>query len=322
MNESRLLAFLLLIVFVSLPLAGQTERATSSPVELTVSGGSLHGTLLVPENAGQVPVALLIAGSGPTDRNGNSAMLPGMNNSLRLLAEGLADKGIASVRYDKRGIAESAKAMKTEGDLRFETYVGDAVAWCTDLQRDKRFSRVVIVGHSEGSLIGMLAAKECRAAGFVSIAGAGRSAADTIRRQIAAKLPPDLAAKSENILHDLEQGKTSADVPVALMALYRPSVQPYLVSWFRYDPAKVVAGLSIPLLIVQGTTDIQVGVDDAKRLAAASPKAKLLVVEGMNHVLKSVPADFAKQIASYSDPSLPLASELVPAIVDLVRPGT
>ena len=298
--------------------ATDAKASADSSIELSVTGGTLHGTLLLPEAAGTVPVALLIAGSGPTDRDGNSAMIPGKNNALRLLAEGLAKSGIASVRYDKRGIAESSKAMTAESDLRFETYVDDAAAWCTHLRGDKRFSRVVVVGHSEGSLIGMLAAKQCQAAGYVSLEGVGRPAPDILRLQLASKLPPDLAAGNEQILRSLEQGKTVEKVPSPLLALYRPSVQPYLISWFKYDPAKAIGELRVPVLIVGGTTDIQVGVEDAKKLAAGNPRAKLLVIEGMNHVLKAVSADGAKQMASYGDPSLALAPELMPAIVDLV----
>jgi uncharacterized protein len=300
-------------------VAGKPLGAASSGIELSVPGGTLHGTLLLPPAAGPVPVVLLIAGSGPTDRNGNSAMIPGMNNSLRLLAEGLAENGIASVRYDKRGIAESAKAAAAERDLRFETYVGDASAWCEQLRGDRRFSRVVIVGHSEGSLIGMLAAKKCGAAGFVSIAGAGHTAGDILRTQTAGRLPPELAEKNVAILKSLEEGKTVESVPPELYVLYRPSVQPYMISWMRHDPAKAVAELKSPVLIVQGTTDIQVNTDDAKRLAAANPRSKLLLIDGMNHVLKMVPSDRQKQLASYGDPALPLAPELVPAMVQLVK---
>ena len=271
------------------------------------------------ETAKQMPVVMFISGSGPTDRDGNSPMLPGKNNSLRMLAEGLAMNGIASLRYDKRGIGESRKAMVAEADLRFETYIDDAVAFCEQLRADKRFSAVVIAGHSEGSLIGMVAAKRCNAAGFISIAGAGHPAADIIRTQLAGKLPPELATESEAVLKELEAGKTHDNPPAQLAALFRPSVQPYLISWFRYDPAKSIAALTVPVLIVQGTTDVQVSVDEAKRLAAAAPRAKLLILEGMNHVLKSVPADQEKQVASYSDPTLQLAPDLLMNIVAFVR---
>jgi uncharacterized protein len=308
-------------IALTLALVASTSLAQAPPmVAPAPADNALHSTLLLPKEMGKpVPVVLILSGSGPTDRNGNSPMLPGKNNSLLMLAEGLASNGIASLRYDKRGVGESAKAMVAEADLRFETYVDDAVAWCEQLRNDKRFSAVIIAGHSEGSLIGMLAAKRCNAAGFISIAGAGRPASDILRTQLAGKLPPQLATQSDAILKNLEAGKTTENPPAELAALYRSSVQPYLISWFRYDPAKSIAALTVPVLIVQGTTDLQVSVDDAKRLAAANPKAKLLIIEGMNHVLKAVPPDRDKQMASYSNPDLRLAPEFLVGIVDFVR---
>ena len=308
----------LILLIASTALAQQPS--SPPPVDVVPADNALHSSLLLPKEMDKkVPVVLLLSGSGPTDRNGNSPMLPGKNNSLLMLAEGMAENGIASLRYDKRGVGESAKAMVAEADLRFETYVDDAVAWCEQLRKDKRFSAVIIAGHSEGSLIGMLAAKRCNADGFISIAGAGRAAADILRTQLAGKLPPELATQSDAILKSLEAGKTTENPPPELAALYRASVQPYLMSWFRYDPAKSIAALTVPVLIVQGTTDLQVSLDDAKRLSAASPKAKLLVIEGMNHVLKEVPPDREKQMASYSDPSLRLAPEFLAGVVEFVR---
>jgi pimeloyl-ACP methyl ester carboxylesterase len=308
-----------LVLLASTALAQQPSSPPPVP-DVAPADNALHSTLLLPKESDKLmPIVLLLSGSGPTDRNGNSSMLPGKNNSLQMLAEGLASNGIASLRYDKRGVGESTKAMVAESDLRFETYVDDAVAWCEQLHKDKRFSAVVIAGHSEGSLIGMLAAKRCNPGGYISIAGAGRAAADILRTQLAGKLPPELATQSDAILKNLEAGKTTENTPPELFAIYRPSVQPYLISWFRYDPAKSIAALTIPVLIVQGTTDLQVGVDDAKRLAAANPKAKLLLIEGMNHVLKEVPPDREKQIASYSNPDPRLAPEFLVGIVGFVR---
>jgi len=309
-------------IALTLAFLASTALAQAPPAvpDAVPADNALHSTLLLPKEMGKpVPVVLLHSGSGPTDRNGNSPMLAGKNNSLLMLAEGLASNGIASLRYDKRGVSESAKAMVAEADLRFETYVDDAVAWCEQLRNDKRFSAVIIAGHSEGSLIGMLAAKRCNAAGFISIAGAGHSAADILRTQLAGKLPPELARQSDAILKNLEAGKTTENPPAELAALYRTSVQPYLISWFRYDPAKSIAALTVPVLIVQGTTDLQVSVDDAKRLAAANPKATLLIIDGMNHVLKEVPPDRDKQMASYSDPNLRLAPEFLTGVVEFVR---
>jgi pimeloyl-ACP methyl ester carboxylesterase len=225
--------------------------------------------------------------------------------------------GIASLRYDKRGIGES-KVETKESDLRFDTYIDDAVAWCNQLH-DKRFSGVFIAGHSEGSLIGMIAARKCGAAGFISLEGAGFPAADILRTQLKTRLPADLNAKSEAILKSLEAGKTVEDTPPQLNALYRASVQPYLISWFKYDPAKEIGELRIPILVVQGTTDIQVSIDDAKRLAAANPRAKLVVIEGMNHILKMVSGDLQAQIPAYGNPKLQLSEKLTPELVQFVR---
>jgi uncharacterized protein len=325
-------AFLIPMVMTPSVLIGQTPPSAGLPrapslsaagrsesIVLATATGALHGTLLVPEaSSGAVPVMLIIAGSGPTDRDGNSPLLPGSNNSLKLLAEGLAAHGIASVRYDKRGIAASRAAGTSEDALRFDAYIDDAVAWIARLRDDVRFSKVGVIGHSEGSLIGMVAAQRGGASAFVSIAGAGRPAQDVLREQLQRQLPPELMATAERAIGQLAAGKLADATPPALAALFRPSVQPYLISWFRFDPAREIARLEMPVLIAQGTTDIQVPVSDARLLAAAAPRATLLIVEEMNHVLKLVPADPQQQMQSYGNPALPVAPALVAAIVELV----
>jgi pimeloyl-ACP methyl ester carboxylesterase len=304
-------------------LANQTKSLTET-VKLETPTGNLFGTLLLPQSKKEMPIVLIIAGSGPTDRDGNSPLLKGANNSLKLLAEGLAAIGIASLRYDKRGVGESGKdmvlaAQKTnkmprEEDLTFDAYINDAVMWGQKLRGDKRFSTVTIAGHSEGSLIGMVAAKKMEADAFVSIAGAGRSVGQILLEQLKAQLPPDLMKTSEDIIRELSNGKTVETVPPALNIVFRPSVQPYMISWLRYDPAKEIAKLTVPVLITQGTTDIQAMEQEVKLLAAAKPSAKVLMIDGMNHVLKAVSSDREKQLASYSDPTLPIMPELVTEI--------
>jgi alpha-beta hydrolase superfamily lysophospholipase len=279
----------------------------------------VHGTLLVPAGRGKFPLALLIAGSGPMDRDGNSALLPGANNSLKLLAEGLADHGIASLRYDKRGIGKSASKTFNEAELRFETYVDDAAAWVEQLRRDSRFSTITVVGHSEGSLIGILAVQRSAADAFISVAGPARPAGQVLRTQLRPQLKPALWRASEQILGALESGRTIESVPPPLLALYRPSVQPYLISWFRYTPAREIARLSVPVMIVQGTTDIQVDVAEAKALLEAYPGASPVIVEGMNHVLKLVPANAIQQRVSYSNPSLPVVPKVMDEISKFVH---
>ncbi len=301
-------------------VAAQGERAT--PVELKVAGGTIAGTLVMPASDGrQVPVALIIAGSGPTDRDGNSPALPGRNNMYRLLAEALAAEGIASVRYDKRGVAASMVTGLREADLRFEHFVEDAQAWITKLRNDARFASVTVIGHSEGSLIGMLAARAARADAFVSIAGVARRASDVLRDQLRPQLSvaPKLWETSEAILAALEAGRTFEPVPPMLASLYRPSVQPYLISWLAYRADEELRRLRAPTLVVQGTTDIQVGVAEAEALKAARPDAALRVIEGMNHVFRTAPADRAGNLATYGDPALPVMPELPAAIVSFIR---
>jgi uncharacterized membrane protein/pimeloyl-ACP methyl ester carboxylesterase len=311
---------LLIVAMTTLGLTAPSLFAQQT--DLTIAAGAIHGTLLMPQVKAPLPVVLIIAGSGPTDRDGNTPALPGKNNSLKMLATDFAANGIASLRYDKRGIAQSGEAATKESDLRFETYIDDAVEWCNRLRQDERFSGVIIAGHSEGSLIGMVAAKRCKATGFISLEGAGFPAADIIRTQLKGRLPESLAGPSETILKSLEAGKTVADTPPQLAMLYRASVQPYLISWFKYDPAKEIAALTIPTLIVQGTTDVQVSVDDAKRLAAANPRAKLVIIDGMNHLMKNASGDIQKQLPSYGDPTLQLNEKLTPALVEFVRGAT
>lgn len=309
-------------------LNGETPFV-AEPINLETPTAVLYGTLERPQSRSRVPVVLIIAGSGPTNRDGNSTMLPVPNNSIKLLAEALAARGIASVRYDKRGIGETGKAMllaaqktKTvprEEDLSFETYIDDAVRWAKQLRSDRRFSRLIVLGHSEGSLIGMVAAQRMGADAFVSIAGAGRPIQQIIMEQVKPQFSPELLKKTEEIFEQLAAGKTVADVPSELNVLLRPSIQPFMISWLRYEPAKEIAKLRVPILIVQGTTDLQTRLTDAKGLADGNATAKLLLIDGMNHVLKTVPNDPAKQVASYSDPTLPVTPQLVNEISNFVK---
>ena len=289
------------------------------PVTLKTPTGDIFGTLTLPAGPTPVPVALIIAGSGPTDRNGNSAVLPGANNSLKMLAEGLAARGVASVRYDKRGIAASRAAMTREQDIRFTHFIEDAGAWVKHLRADRRFSTVTIVGHSEGSLIGMVAGREAGADALVSLEGAGRKAQDILTEQMKPQLSPEMFAHTQRILAQLSTGTIPDSVSPMLAGLFRPSVMGYLVSWFKHDPAAEIAKLEVPVLIVQGTTDIQISMSDARALAAANPRARLLTIEGMNHILKEVGGDRMAQMPAYSDSTLPVAPRLLDEVGTFVK---
>jgi len=311
---------LLLALLLSLPAAfvqAGPERLLHRPLELDTGAGVLYGSLLLPQSDSPVPIALLIAGSGPTDRDGNNPM--GRNDSLKRLAQALAKQGIASLRYDKRGIAASRAAGPDERGLSVERYVADAAAWGRKLKADPRFDRLILIGHSEGALIASLAAEQAGADALVAIAGSARPIDQLLREQLQGKLPPPLLAQSEALIDALKAGRTRPEVPRKLMVLFRPSVQPYLISLFRQDPAAAFARLRLPALIVQGRHDIQVGVQDAEALKAAKPDAELALIDGMNHVLRIVPAAAKQQLASYNDPQLPLARALPERIASFIR---
>lgn len=263
------------------------------------------------------PVVLIIAGSGPTDKDGNSA-IAGKNNSLKMLAEGLAQEGIASVRYDKRGIGDNASLLKKEEDISIDQYVDDAVQIIHVLSANQAFSSVHIIGHSEGSLIGMLAAQKTNVASFVSIAGAGRTADTLLLEQLSGQLTPALTAETNMILTALKKGEQVQHVSPELQALFRPSVQPYMMSWLKYNPATELQHVKGRVLLIQGTTDIQVNATDAEALKQGDEKAELLYLEGMNHILKNAPEDRTKNLATYADPTLPLHPKLLPAIYKFI----
>ncbi|PZR57534.1 MAG: alpha/beta hydrolase [Candidatus Meridianibacter frigidus] len=305
-----------------LALTRVLPASAAPPADLSASvavqGGTLHGTLRLPEGMGPFPVALIIAGSGPTDRNGNSPMLK--TDAYRMLASELAKAGIATLRYDKRTVGESAMPGVLEADLRFDMFVDDAVQWVKLLQTDRRFRGVSIVGHSEGSLIGALAAQRVPSvAAVISLDGAGFKAGDVLRSQLREN-PANAPILDESLadITSLEAGNHIATVSPALAALFRPSAQPYLISWFKYDPAVEFSKLQVPTLIVQGTTDLQASPADAMALSKSAPKAKLVMVQGMNHVLRDVSADREANFATYSQPALPLDLQMVRAVTNFI----
>ncbi|WP_333992450.1 alpha/beta hydrolase [Pseudomonas sp. S3(2024)] len=310
---------MLRVLILSLTLFTGFAHATvlQRPISLDTGSGELFGSLLLPKSDNPVPVVLILAGSGPTDRDGNNPD-GGRNDSLKRLAWVLAKHNIASVRYDKRGVAASRPATPDERNLSVEGYVDDAVAWSQKLKSDPRFGPLILLGHSEGALIATLAAPRADAAALISLSGSARPVDQVIREQLARSLPPPLMLRSNQILDSLKAGHTDADVPAPLQPIFRPSVQPYLISLFRQDPAKAFAQLKMPALIVQGSNDMQVGVGDAQALKAAKPDAELVVIEGMNHVMRIVPADVKRQLASYKDPNLPLAAELGGKLIEFI----
>ena len=310
--------FFCILVFGSRSMGwSKVPPSKESTVEVAISGGKLFGSLRVPVKGEKFPVVLLIAGSGPTDRNGNNISM--QNNSLQMIAATLGAKGIASLRYDKRGVAESANVPVKEEDMRFQDMVDDAKSWLDFLKKDKRFFHFTVMGHSEGSMIGAIVAQEADA--FVSLAGPGRKADVLIREQLAFQ-PDNIKKPSYAILDSLAKGKTVNDVPGELAPLFRKSVQPYLISLFAIDPAESLKKLKIPVCIVQGGKDLQVKTADADALKAAYTDAVYHFFPNMNHVLKTIEGEYLENMSSYDKPNLPLQKGLPDALIAFVKLNT
>lgn len=306
-------------IIIAIVLALMAVVASASvPVTLSTDTGEIHGTLSVPDNASRTAV-LIIAGSGPTDRNGNSSVTGIATNAYKMLADSLAARGYASLRYDKRGIAASVAAGADESQLTFDAYIDDAAAWAEWLAADERFDRVVLAGHSEGGLIALVAAKRSdKVVAVVTLAGVGESIDATLRRQLGTQ-PEPYRTECMRIIDELKAGRTVSDPMPELAALFRPSVQPFLISQMRYEPSNEARTLSQPLLVVQGTTDIQINLNDAIKLSTVNPRTRLAIVSEMNHVLKICASlDQQAQMMTYINDTLPLAPTLVATIADFL----
>jgi len=305
--------------FHTLPWADE-QNHYGTPISLETPVGTIYGSLVEPEQIATeaVPVVLIVAGSGPTDRNGNQPPTL-MCNTYLMLAKALQEHGIASVRYDKRAVGASAEAGGDESRLRFEDFVDDARLWIDLLSREEKYSIIIVAGHSEGSLIGMMACTQSdQVGGFISLCGPGRPIDEVILEQLR-RQSRSVHDSMRSILDELKQGNFVENVPPVLLGLARPSVQPYMISWLKYDPRVEIKKLSIPVMIVQGTTDIQISLDDAENLAKANPKAKKAIIKNMDHLLKANPTKIPLFQLTYTDTRFPLHEELLPGIIQFIE---
>lgn len=294
------------------PIAVATLSPFRSEKQIAVSGGKIYGELYATQK--EKSIVLIVAGSGPTDRDGNSPM--GVKaNSYRLLADTLFKHHIATFRYDKRGIGKSTTTI-SEKDLRFDTYVQDLLTVFQYLKDSLQYENIYIAGHSEGSLLGLIAAQQLgkKLSGLISISGAGEPIDITLNKQLGQQ-----GIHADTILNSLKKGKEYQPIAPELSTLFRPSIQPYLISWIKYDPAKIIATLQIPVMIEQGDCDRQVMVADAQILAKANPRAVLHIIPHMTHLLKKAKDDCSNNLETYTDPSLPIDPILAKDIIDFVK---
>lgn len=289
-------------------------------VEVEIEGGVLKGVLEMPCKKTDLPVLLMIAGSGPTDRDGNSLKLAKPNDSLKMLGGWLTDLGMAVLRYDKRGVGESSPGTEKE-KTTFDHMVGDALSWLDFLKDDGRFTSYGLIGHSEGSLVALKAALEEQADFFISLAGAGRPICRIIREQLRSQ-PVMIRKKAYRILDKLERGERVEKIPFYLKPLFAPELQNYVISWNAYDPAQLISHYDKPALIIQGSTDLQTSLLDSKLLAEAGRNTRLEIIEGMNHILKDAPASRIKNLKVYTKQGVPLSRGLIDTLDDFLAEVT
>jgi pimeloyl-ACP methyl ester carboxylesterase len=303
-----------LLILVSVPSFSQVTTAFTK--ENVAINPLLNGSLYTPTNYNKkTNLVILVAGSGPTDRDGNQMGLA--NNSLKLLAEALANNGIAVYSYDKRIFAQMASGKLDEASLSFDNFIDDAKAVLLYFKNQKKYHSITVAGHSEGALIGMVAANG-NADAYISIAGAGRPIDKVLLEQIG-KQAPFLKEEVEKNLATLKSGNTFELKNQMLASLFRTSVQPYMISWIKYNPQTEIKKLQIPTLLINGDKDIQVSVQDAQLLQQAKPNAQLKIIPNMNHIFKEIKGDDAENKASYTNPDLPIATDLSQLITTFIK---
>lgn len=303
----------IVVLFLSFGIVSAQDKKYTS-FDISVSS-FIDGTLLRPDTSNKIPLVIIVGGSGPTDRNGNQQMME--NNSLRYLAEGLYNNGIATYRYDKRIIKQMKQRTLREKDIRFDDFIKDAITITDYFKKGQEFSKIFILGHSQGSLVGMIASQG-RADGFISIAGAGQQIDDVIVDQLG-KQAPGLVDSARLAFDDLRVNGIAISYSPGLASIFRADIQPFIRSWMVFDPKVEIAKLDIPVLIINGDKDLQVQVSEAELLQKAKPDAQYKIVPNMNHILKFIDGDDIENSKSYNLHDLPIMPEILEILSNFIR---
>jgi len=302
-----------LLILISNLCFSQNEENTFLSSELSITKW-IDGTLLIPEQNEANKLAIIIAGSGPTDRNGNQNFL--INNSLKKLAEELTNNGIATFRYDKR-IVKQIRQGNLDNNIKFDDFINDASDVIAHFKTSNQFSEIFVIGHSQGSLVGMIASQD-KVNGFVSLAGTGQNIGDVIIEQIN-NTAPMLKEDTEQVVSILKAGKTTNDYPLALSSMFSKDIQPFMISWMAYNPTNIINSLNCPVLIVNGTKDLQVSVKEAELLKRANDNSNIVIIEKMNHVLIEIEGDDLENSKSYNESFRKISPTLIENITNFIK---
>jgi len=306
------ISWLLILIVISQSMIGQEDHYQEK--ELTLNEFTT-GTYTTPQGEDAHELIIFIQGSGPTDRNGNQPML--QNDGIKKIARALAKNKIASFRYDKRIFKMQQLNLKEE-DLVFEDFIKDVNEIVSYFRIEKDFKKIIIAGHSEGSLIGMVAAQK-DADAFISLAGPADPIDEIIIAQLS-NMAPQMGDSARTAFDELEKNGEVNNYSPMLETVFRPSVQPYMLSWMKFDPTSEISKLEIPVLIVNGTADIQVSETQAEKLAMASENSELVIMDQMNHIFRKMEnKDRLMNTKSYNEPNLPLHPELITTLTQFVK---
>ena len=303
----RIKYIVLAILILTLKLNAQNYKENNISIN-----DNIYGSIVEPKSRSNSNLIIFIGGSGPIDRDGNQSFMK--CDMFKKLAYSLSEKGITSFRYDKRVVTQIRKG-KLDKKITFDDFVSDAIAIIDFFE--SKYNSIVIAGHSQGSLVGLLSIKE-GVSGFISLSGAGRTIDMVIEDQIS-KTAPMLLEDTKNIFKILRSGKITEDFPLPLYSLFNIEIQPFMISWMQYDPKKIIAKIPIPSLIINGDSDLQVDEKEAKLLYNSAQNSEILIVKNMNHVLVEIEGDELKNVKSYNNPDLKISELVIEKMVEFIE---
>ncbi len=261
----------------------------------------------------ETPLVIWIHGSGNVDRNGNQGAIV-KANYIQQFRELLIQHEIAFFSYDKR--TSNSKNYKHLKGIQFEDLVIDAQKVVEALLKKRKFSKVILLGHSQGSLVGMLALNK-QIDKYISLSGPAYAIDETLIKQIA-KNSPSLATTVTDHVKELKSKGEIKEVHPMLVSIFAKQNQPFLKSWMKYNPAEEIKKVTIPLLIVNGTKDIQVASEEAKILHQSNINSELLLIDNMNHVIKEIIKD-EDNLLSYYSPDFKISKKLINEVVKFIK---
>ena len=305
MRQTKYIA--LAIIILTLKLNAQNYSESNISIN-----ENIYGSIVEPKSRSNSSLVIFIGGSGPIDRDGNQSFMK--CDMFKKLAYSLSKKGISSFRYDKRVVTQIRKG-KLDKKITFDDFVSDAIAIIDFFE--SKYNSIVIAGHSQGSLVGLLSIKE-GVSGFISLSGAGRTIDMVIEDQIS-KTAPMLLEDTKKIFKILRSGKITEDFPLPLYSLFNIEIQPFMISWMQYDPKKIISKIPIPSLIINGDNDLQVDEKEAKLLYNSAQNSEILIVKNMNHVLVEIEGDELKNVKSYNNPELKISELLIEKMVEFIE---